>query len=344
MFGKGSWYHYVQVGARVTPLETLIVYILPYFFLASLFREWFLWNALCQLVLFIPVVQIPAFLTGHMAYVDIGWPVGLLVLAANAIRYGQGYWLRRSFVGGCMLIHGGRMFFGSLVMFFPYRWKQDLPRYRYAKVRFEGQDGMPGSTWPVKVQHDTLQQAYANATCLACPLMLCAFNPSPDVHPLEIVGFVVWAAFGFVWENIADGQKMLFMKESNEKKLKDAVLGFAPFDGAKYCLWTWCRHPNYFGEWMAWNGFVIMALPSLASLEEPLLIRCGLAVSLWFCSRIFYDCLNFWTGAEPAEHYSVQKRALYREYQQSTRVFFPLELPCVDHCRTPGWPGVEKHH
>ena len=27
-------------------------------------------------------------------------------------------------------------------------------------------------------------------------------------------------------------------------------------------VWRYCKHPNYFAEWMVWNGLVIAALPS----------------------------------------------------------------------------------
>jgi steroid 5-alpha reductase family enzyme len=33
-------------------------------------------------------------------------------------------------------------------------------------------------------------------------------------------------------------------------------------------LWRYSRHPNYFAEWMAWNGFIIAAVPSLITLYE----------------------------------------------------------------------------
>lgn len=341
MFGKGSLWHLVKVGARVSPLELLAVSIVSVPVAMSQFQGWFLRNLFFQVALFLPVVQIPAMITGHMSYVDIGWPGGLVLLAYNTIFGCEGDWKRRWLVGGCLFLHGARMFFGALVMFYPYVWPEDLPRYKYAKERFVITDGMDAKLWPVKQQHDIVQQLFANVVPLAVPMVLSASNKAPQFGLSEFVGLAIWAG-SWVWENMADAQMLKFKRETKRQKISDAVLGYAPFDGSDYWCWTVCRHPNYFGEWMAWNGFIIMSIPSLMSLEESMMLKCCFFVFLLFMSRFFYDCLNFWTGAEPAEHFSVKKRSKYREYQKKTRVFFPFEMPLVDHCREAGWPHMEK--
>ena len=40
-------------------------------------------------------------------------------------------------------------------------------------------------------------------------------------------------------------------------------------------------------------------------------------------SRSMYICLTVWTGAVPAEYFSVKKRPAYKEYQATTNMFFP---------------------
>lgn len=151
----------------------------------------------------------------------------------------------------------------------------------------------------------------------------------------------------WTFENIADLQKEAFLKACKAKKdtdpsVKIAVLGHAPFNTWKYCLWTLCRHPNYFGEWMCWNSFVLMGIPSLVALTGTAEVKVGLALTFVMTSRVFYDCLNYWTGGEPAEHFSVAKRPAYKEYQKNTRMFFPFEVPFFDHKRLPGWPAVKS--
>jgi steroid 5-alpha reductase family enzyme len=66
-----------------------------------------------------------------------------------------------------------------------------------------------------------------------------------------LVGFLVWL-FGFTVEVIADRQKSQF-KANPENKDKFINTG----------LWSWSRHPNYFGEIVLWIGVVIITLPVL---------------------------------------------------------------------------------
>lgn len=236
-----------------------------------------------------------------------------------------------------MVLHGLRMSIGALIQFYPYRWKEDIPRYRFAKERFTKGDGMPESQWWIKVQHDTLQQAYANACPLCLPVMLACHNKTETLNVFEIIGVVLWFSCWIV-ENIADIQKLAFMQATKEEGVKDAVLGCAPYDTKAYRCWTLCRHPNYFGEWMSWVSFIIMGVPSLIDYKDELWIKISFGVTLFLLMRFFYDCLNYWTGAEPAEYFSVKKREKYKEYQRTTRCFWPIQVPFIDHAMVEGWP------
>ena len=98
-------------------------------------------------------------------------------------------------------------------------------------------------------------------------------------------------------------------------------------------LWKYCRHPNYFAEWMVWNGIIIMARPSFLSLGamEISFLSSNVSMVLWsliglgmlYASRMMYVTLVYTTGAIPSEHFSSIKREGYKEYQQTTNRFFP---------------------
>ena len=71
------------------------------------------WNAVSQLILFTVVVQLPTLLTGHMSYVDIGWPCGLCVLACTVFIHSEGGNVTRTtLVTGALFFHGLRMALG----------------------------------------------------------------------------------------------------------------------------------------------------------------------------------------------------------------------------------------
>ena len=52
-------------------------------------------------------------------------------------------------------------------------------------------------------------------------------------------------------------------------------------------------------------------------------VQAGLTLGLLQISRSMYICLTVWTGAVPAEYFSVKKRPAYKEYQATTNMFFP---------------------
>lgn len=64
-----------------------------------------------------------------------------------------------------------------------------------------------------------------------------------------IFGFFVWL-IGFLIEVIADNQKKKFKEDI---KNKDQFISHG--------LWSWSRHPNYFGEIILWLGISIIAFP-----------------------------------------------------------------------------------
>ena len=72
-----------------------------------------------------------------------------------------------------------------------------------------------------------------------------------DLGIFALIGFLVWL-LGFGFEVIADRQKSQFKANpANEGKFISTG------------LWSWSRHPNYFGEIILWIGVAIIALPIL---------------------------------------------------------------------------------
>ena len=270
-------------------------------------------NALLQGLLFTLVVCLPIWRTGRISYVDIGWPWGLVVLATVSFIFSDGHLVRSAIVTLAVATIGLRMGVGALKMWQRGYLKKEFPRYQYQRVRWqqEGKDNVA-----LAAQVEAIIQGLANASFLAMPIFIISTNAAPQFFLLELLGLVIWAVF-LVAENTADMQKLEFLKTMKKQGKSGEVCDVG--------LWRYSRHPNYFCEWMVWNGLVIAAIPSWlalsASLSWPMWILLGLATLM--ASFFMYRTLVYSTGAIPSEYYSEQKRPGYRAYQQRTNRFFP---------------------
>lgn len=248
-----------------------------------------------------------------MSYVDIGWPLGLAVIGLVTLALSEGYWLRTAVVGGVYLFVGLRMGIGALHMWRLGKLQVEFPRYEYQKLRWQ----RAGKTnVRLAMQVEVSVQGLANASYLAFPALIIGSNPTPTISIFEIIGLVVWAS-AFAMESAADAQKLRFLREMKRAGKKNQVCNVG--------LWRYSRHPNYFAEWMVWNALVIASIPSWLALRsfEHLIVWLLLGAGLLFTSRIMYTTLVYYTGAVPSEHFSVQKRPAYEEYQRQTNMFFP---------------------
>lgn len=143
----------------------------------------------------------------------------------------------------------------------------------------------------------------------------------------EGAGWLLWVASLF-GEHTADLQKVAWMRAGKALgRPREAVMNAG--------LWAFTRHPNYFGEWMVWNALIVTSVPALiyfgrrhfSSSSEPnlhdgqqqkanalagkskgLATKAALGVSLLCLSYGMHVCLTWWTGAAPAEYYSLRKR------------------------------------
>jgi len=278
---------------------------------ASLF-EVSLVNGLLQLLLFTLVVCIPAWRTGRMSYVDIGWPWGLTVIGLVTLALAEGHWLRVLLVSGVYVFMGTRMGWAAIKLWRQGHIENELPRYKYQYRRWE-KAGITDHRLVMQVE--VLAQGLANASFLAFPAFIIAANPSPEVSLFEIIGLLVWL-LAFSIESVSDLQKDRFIRDMNGAGEKNRVCNVG--------LWRYSRHPNYFAEWMVWNALIVAAIPSIWSLtsHEPLWLCLLLALGLLFVSRLMYVTLVYYTGAKPAEFYSVKKRPEYKRYQETTNRFF----------------------
>ena len=288
-------------------LFSLVFYI---FFQIENFQKFLLINLISQIFIFLFIVCIPAYFTDRMSYVDIAWPFGLIAIGIISFFYGNGYLLKKSIISMLYIIAGLRMGIGALILLKKGYLNKELPRYSYQRIRWE-KKGFINDKF--SVQYEILLQCFANATFLAIPAILISNNSSQSFSIIEITGFLVWVIFFFL-EHISDLQKQKFLINAKKNNLKNQVCNVG--------LWKYTRHPNYFSEWMIWNGLIIASFSSLL-VNNSMLIFLSTTISLLYITILMYQTLVFLTGAIPSEYYSLIKRPDYKSYKKTTNMFFP---------------------
>jgi len=94
------------------------------------------------------------------------------------------------------------------------------------------------------------QQQAVSLVVLCLPLVAVAVDADRSVGPWHIAGALVLVA-AVAGEALADAQLAAFKREQP-----------GPGGICARGLWAFCRHPNYFCEWLVWVGFALMAVPS----------------------------------------------------------------------------------
>jgi len=120
-----------------------------------------------------------------------------------------------------------------------------------------------------------------------------------------VIGLLFWLV-GFGFESIADSQKSKFKADpANEGKFIQTG------------LWSWSRHPNYFGEIVLWIGVAIIALPVLTGWQWVTMI-----------SPVFvFFLLTRISGVPMLEKRADEKwggQEDYEAYKANTSILIPL--------------------
>ncbi len=266
------------------------------------------YHAYCQTLLFVFVAAIPAYVTKVMWWVDFAWPLGLCYMAVFFYVQNNSKGIRCSIICSLLFLHGFRMVVGAVYAIISGSWTttKDLPRYDYQRLRSQ----ILQNNWQVAMQIDILIQLLANTSFLVVPIYFIS-NSSFEFSIIEVGALVLWI-FGFIWENIADYTKLLFIRKNANKNIVCNI-----------GLWRYCRHPNFFGEWLLWLSYAFGAFVNLPGIRDDGKYIFGSGYIIMCTPLLMYYCLVYYTGAVPAEYYSIQKRPDYREYKRSTNMFWP---------------------
>ena len=186
-------------------------------------------------------------------------------------------------------------------------WATRLGSFLFLRVRKDGGDGrftiMKTKFWWFLMTWNIQGMWVFLSLAAGLAAMTSAEKVEADIF--LIVGLVVWV-LGFSIEVISDGQKSKF-RSKTENKDKFITSG----------IWSWSRHPNYFGEILLWCGITIIALPVLQGWQFITLI-----------SPIFIIILlTQISGVRLLELRGKKKwgeNEEYRKYLRNTSVLIPL--------------------
>jgi steroid 5-alpha reductase family enzyme len=246
--------------------------------------------ALAALVVFIymSAVFLLALARKNNGVVDIAWGLGfILVSAVVFFRFGQGgarQWLALALI----TVWGGRL---ALHIYARNRGKEE--DFRYAAWRRQW-----GEYFIVRSYFQIFMLQGLLLLLVIAPLLLIVGQEQPPLGLLDGLGALVWLT-GFLFETVGDRQLAAFIKEPAHR-------GRLMTGG----LWSYTRHPNYFGEAALWWGMGILALSAprgWLGLIGPMVIT----LLLLFVSGV------------PLLEKKYRGRADWEEYKKRTPIFFP---------------------
>lgn len=141
-------------------------------------------------------------------------------------------------------------------------WAARLGTFLFRRIRRDGRDGRFDEIKKDSVRFLmtwTLQGLWVLLTAASALAIMTSLELEP-IGWVGLVGIVIWIV-GFTIEVVADRQKSRF-------KADPASAGRFISTG----LWSWSRHPNYFGEITLWLGMTVLAVPILSGWRWIVLI------------------------------------------------------------------------
>lgn len=239
------------------------------------------------------IVWIPAFILRKNDLADVLWGPAFPLCALSAVYFSGTSFsaldLRQILILSLISIWALRLFFHVGL--------RNLS-HREEDVRYNNWRKQWGSNW---IWRSYLQVFVLQALILfvfLVPVFFVLSAPSQPLEYLGTLGLLFWVS-GFLFESIGDEQLRRF-KANRDNKGKLMVSG----------LWSWTRHPNYFGEVLLWWGIWLIAfeLPgSWWTIAGPL--------------GVTYLILNV-SGVSMLEDL-MRSRPGYAEYERSVSKFFP---------------------
>jgi steroid 5-alpha reductase family enzyme len=252
------------------------------------------WGGLLIAIALFQLVAIPALICKRNDFADVLWgPAFPLTAVATLLWATEGGWRSADFrtwlILGIVTIWAIRLFWHVGRRNLSHK-TEDL-RYQNWRKRW-GKNQVVGSLLQVFLLQSIILYLFL------LPVLLAITSESSELSLVAWAGLAVWF-FGFAFESVADEQLRRFKSQvSNRGKLMTTG------------LWSWSRHPNYFGEVVQWWGIwaLVVDLPwGWMTVISPIGVT-------FLILRV--------SGVNLLEEL-MQSRPGFSEYQSRTSIFIP---------------------
>lgn len=222
--------------------------------------------------------------------VDVAWGLAFTAVAAltYALSAGQGDDNRRLLIAALTALWGIRL---SAHIAWRGRGHGEDPRYERMLAK------APGNANTYAFRKVYLLQG-ALVWMVSLPVQAAAYLPGP-MGPVAALGTLLWLT-GLLFESVGDLQLARF-------KANPAHRGRIMDRG----LWSWTRHPNYFGDFCVWWGLFLFTC------EAP-----AVAATVLVSPLVMSLLLTRGSGKALLERH-MEERPGYAEYRRRTSGFLP---------------------
>jgi len=223
---------------------------------------------------------------GRVSVVDVTWGLAMGALAMAAAASGTGTPWRRWLVAALVVVWGVR-----------------LSRHIFSRSRGSGEDPRYAEMLGSGGLGTAVRKVYAVqglAICLVSLPVMGAAHWDVVATWLVWMGVLVWAG-GMVFEAVGDAQLSAYKKDPGRPPILDRG------------LWSWTRHPNYFGDACVWWGIWLVGGAASGWWPAVLTVLSPVAMSYW---------LRNVTGAKLLEK-TMSQRAGWDAYAARVPLFVP---------------------
>ncbi len=228
---------------------------------------------------------------GDVSIVDVYWGVGFALICWGVAGAGGIRSPRAALLLALVSAWALRLALHLLL-----RWRRaGAEDRRYAAMRRKA-----GATFPLRSLVTVFALQGILMWLISVPLQLALIEPASRIGAPGWAGVTLFV-LGFACEAIADAQLARFRAEPSSA---DRVLDVG--------LWAWSRHPNYFGEVVAWWGLFLVCVDGTGTwwtIFSPVIVTVLLL-------RV--------SGIPLLERGMRRRRPAYAEYVARTSAFIPL--------------------